>query len=92
MRDRSSYADEDWLILISTDHGRLETGGHGGDSPEETTIFIVAHGLSVVPFEGTPQIVDIAATALTHMGIEIDDAWAGAGRLVWGAAMCMMRR
>jgi len=82
VRDRSSYADENWLILISTDHGRTQIGQHGGDSPEETTIFILAHGPSVLPgpIEGTPQIVDIAVTALTHMGIEIEDGWALDGR------------
>lgn len=82
VRDRSSYADEDWLILISTDHGRTAFGSHGGDSPEETTIFIVAHGPAVAPMEGTPQIVDVAVTALTHMGVEVEDAWALDGRPV----------
>ncbi len=82
VRDRTSYADEDWLILISTDHGRTAFGSHGGASPEETTIFIVAHGAAVVPIEGTPQIVDIAVTALTHMGVEIEDEWALDGRPV----------
>ena len=29
---RPTYADEDWLILMCTDHGRTDEGGHGGDS------------------------------------------------------------
>ena len=45
VRARPGYANEDWLVLISTDHGRREDGGHGGDSPEEMTIFILASGL-----------------------------------------------
>ena len=45
VRARPGLAGEDWLVLISTDHGRREDGGHGGDSPEEMTIFILASGL-----------------------------------------------
>ena len=29
-------------MLVSTDHGRTAEGGHGGDSPEETTIFYLS--------------------------------------------------
>ncbi len=90
IRDRPAYADEDWLILISTDHGRRADGGHGGDSPEEMTIFIVAsgpatgtwHGQATSPATATQPaprpptfIVDVAATALDHLGIASDTAW-----------------
>ena len=82
IRARVTYAEEDWLILVSTDHGRRADGGHGGDSPEESTIFIFAQGPSVVPGEisGTPAIVDVAVTALTHLGIEINPNWGLDGR------------
>ena len=74
---RPTYPDEDWLILISTDHGRRPDGGHGGDSPEEMTIFILASGPATAtwPPPGPAGIVDIAATALDHLGIAIDLAW-----------------
>lgn len=74
---RPSYADENWLVLVATDHGRTDEGGHGGDSDNERTIFFLAHGPSVVPepIETTPNIVDVAVTALTHLGIDIDPAW-----------------
>ena len=77
VRARPTYADEDWLILISTDHGRRSDGGHGGDSPEEMTIFILASGPATAdwPEPGPAFIVDVAATALDHLGIEIDPAW-----------------
>jgi arylsulfatase A-like enzyme len=82
IRARVSYAEEDWLILVSTDHGRRADGGHGGDSPEELTIFFFAHGPSVIPGEilGTPAIVDVAVTALTHLGIQINPDWGLDGR------------
>ena len=39
---RSSYATEDWLILITTDHGGIG-GGHGGPSFEERMTFIISN-------------------------------------------------
>ena len=74
VRARRGYEDEDWLVLISTDHGRRADGGHGGESPEEMTIFILASGAATMnwPPPGPAFIVDVAATALDHLGIEID--------------------
>ncbi|WP_419164422.1 alkaline phosphatase family protein [Candidatus Palauibacter sp.] len=70
LRTRPAYEEEDWLVLISTDHGRREDGGHGGDSPEEMTTFILASGGATGswPVAGPTFIVDIAATALHHLG------------------------
>ncbi len=73
---RAGADDEDWLILISTDHGRNEGGGHGGDSEAELTIFYVASGASAKSETGvTPQIVDVAVTALMHLGIDVLPEW-----------------
>ena len=82
VRARSGYASEDWLVLVSTDHGRRADGGHGGDSPEEMTIFILASGRATAnwPPPGPAFIVDIAATALDHLGIAIDPGWELDGR------------
>ena len=77
VRERPTYGEEDWLILLSTDHGRNDAGGHGGNSPSETTIFFLASGPSVEPgtTECPPDIVDVAVTALAHMGLGPDPAW-----------------
>ncbi|MDP2469612.1 MAG: alkaline phosphatase family protein [Candidatus Palauibacterales bacterium] len=77
LRDRPTYADEDWLILMSTDHGRNDAGGHGGTSPSEKTIFFLASGPSVEPgrTDCPPEIVDVAVTALAHLGLGPDPAW-----------------
>lgn len=40
---RKTYDNENWLILLSTDHGGLGTS-HGGLSDEERTIFVIASG------------------------------------------------
>ena len=84
VRQRPTYALEDWLILSSTDHGRRVDGGHGGDTPEERTIYFLASG-PAVNAELVPDsvfIVDVAVTALTHLGIPIDPAWDLDGRAV----------
>ena len=39
---RQNYAAEDWLILITTDHGG-NGGGHGGPSFEERMTFIISN-------------------------------------------------
>jgi hypothetical protein len=74
---RRTYDREDWLILVSTDHGRTDAGGHGGDSDLESRIFLLASGPSVAQgtIAGGVGIVDVAVTALTHLGITIDSAW-----------------
>lgn len=84
MRDRPGYGDEDWLILVSTDHGRRPDGGHGGDSEAESTIFYLASGSGALrgPLPGTPEIVDVAVTALAHLGISPEPAWDLDGRAV----------
>ncbi len=83
IRDRPTYHQEDWLILVCTDHGHREEGGHGGTSPEETTVFYLASGPSAT--NGTlpsgVNIADIAVTAMAHLGIEIDPAWHLDGRV-----------
>jgi len=73
LRARPGYEDENWLILVSTDHGRNDAGGHGGQSPSETTIFFLASGPAVNPgrTDCPPEIVDVAATALAHMGLVV---------------------
>jgi predicted AlkP superfamily pyrophosphatase or phosphodiesterase len=82
VKARLSYTSEDWLILSSTDHGRTEEGGHGGDSDEERTIFYLASGPSAARGALTDStfVVDIPVTALTHLGIDIDPTWSLDGR------------
>lgn len=84
IRSRPSWPAENWLVVVSTDHGRRADGGHGGNSPEEMTTFILVSGPAAAlgpPAEAT-HIVDVASTALVHLGIPIDPAWGLDGRPV----------
>lgn len=84
VRARPDFRHESWLVIVSTDHGRREDGGHGGLTPEEMTIFLLVSGPGAA--RGTPQqptfIVDVAVTALAHLGIPIDPAWDLDGQVV----------
>lgn len=46
LSNRSNYANENWLILSSTDHGGNGTS-HGGNSIEEERVFFIASGNSI---------------------------------------------
>jgi predicted AlkP superfamily pyrophosphatase or phosphodiesterase len=43
MRARPKFAEEDWLVLICTDHGG-RGNSHGGDSEQERNIWLIAQG------------------------------------------------
>ncbi|HUS47753.1 MAG TPA: alkaline phosphatase family protein [Phycisphaerae bacterium] len=80
VKNRKNYANEDWLIILVSDHGGKANagGGHGGDSPEERTIFIVVSGngakKGAVVSPG-PGIVAVTPTALKFLGVEIKKEW-----------------
>jgi predicted AlkP superfamily pyrophosphatase or phosphodiesterase len=74
---------EDWLVLVVTDHGHRDAGGHGGTSPEEKTVFYLASGASASKgrLEAHANIVDIAVTAMAHLGVPADASWRLDGRV-----------
>lgn len=85
MKARKNYAQEDWLIIICTDHGGKGRGHSGGQKIAEVrTGFLILYGASVVPgviMERTTN-ADVAATALTHLGVPIQREWKFDGRPV----------
>ena len=76
LKKRDNYNKENWLILVSTDHGGSGFG-HGEDIPEHTTTFYIASGKDVNKGEIKKQVyvVDVAVTALKHLGIDIKKEW-----------------
>ena len=76
IKRRQSEHDEDWLIVITTDHGRdAQTGhNHGGQSDRERLTWIVtnAHNATLV-FDQNPGIVDIFPTICYHLGLQIPE-------------------
>ncbi|WP_194813742.1 alkaline phosphatase family protein [Nocardia sp. XZ_19_385] len=68
---RPDFASEEWLFLVTTDHGHTPAGGHGGNSRAERQSFIIAAGAGITPGRPAiePRLVDVAATALDFLGI-----------------------
>ncbi|QNS06024.1 alkaline phosphatase family protein [Streptomyces xanthii] len=81
---RSTYGNEDWLILVTADHGHTDVGGHGGSTWPERQTFMIATGGTAAPGSTRHDVKmpDIAATALAHLGIALDPAWGLDGRPV----------
>lgn len=70
---RQKKFNEDWLIVITTDHGRDSAGyHHGAQSTRERTTWIVtnAKNLNKRFLKQQPAIVDIMASLLTFLNIK----------------------
>ena len=83
VEDRRANTEEDWLVMLSSDHGGTRNS-HGLDIPEHRTVFPILDGPSVetgAKLEET-SVVDVAATAMAHLGLEVDSSWGWDGSAV----------
>jgi len=75
---REKHFKEDWVIYITTDHGRTASNGkgHGGQSDRERATWIVtnAKGLNDYFASGNPGVVDIMPTIASFLQINIPRA------------------
>ncbi|GAA1960215.1 alkaline phosphatase family protein [Agromyces allii] len=74
---RPTRAAEDWTIIVTADHGHTPTGGHGGSSPAERKVFVIAAGPGIAAgsVRDDVKISDIAPTVLAAAGIAADASW-----------------
>ncbi|MFE9044990.1 alkaline phosphatase family protein [Streptomyces sp. NPDC007818] len=77
VRARTTYADENWQVIVTADHGHTPGGGHGGNTPDERRTFVIAKGAGFAPgsVRHDVKVTDIAPTVLTHFGVAADPAW-----------------
>lgn len=70
---REDTFGEDWLIVITTDHGRTDDGfGHGGHSARERATWIVTNSKNTNShFQETPEMVDILPSMASHLELSI---------------------
>ncbi|MDP9229486.1 MAG: alkaline phosphatase family protein, partial [Bacteroidota bacterium] len=71
---REKKFNEEWVIYITTDHGRDSTGyDHGGQTERERTTWIAtnAKGLNEYFLKQQPAIVDIMPSIASFLGIKI---------------------
>lgn len=67
---RPNRDNEDWLVLMGTDHGHTDAGGHGGNTLQERSTFVLAWGDGVpAATNNTSRLPDLAASALGHLGL-----------------------
>ena len=69
---RPQFANEDWLILITSDHGGYGKS-HGIWGGQATTIPVIVAGRHVPQgcITGMPRNFDLASMALTHFGLDV---------------------
>jgi hypothetical protein len=79
---RTNYAEEDWMVILSTDHAGSGYG-HGYNIPEHREVPLIIWGAeSPGPIWPAPDAVDIVPTALRHMGVDVRSEWDLDGRAV----------
>lgn len=80
VRSRPSYDRERWTFLAVTDHGHVDSGGHGGRSPQERTAWLIAAGPGVGAAPERVRHVDVAAQVFASLGRDADRHWTLDGR------------
>lgn len=77
IQEREKQFGEEWMIVITTDHGRDAATGHnhGGQSDRERTTWIVTNvGDLNAHFRETPGAVDIAPSLLRFMKVPLPES------------------
>jgi predicted AlkP superfamily pyrophosphatase or phosphodiesterase len=78
VRGRKSFANEDWLTIVCTDHGGQGKNHSGGrTTPEIRNVFLVVSGDAAAKgiLEAPTYQVDVVGTALKHLGVIPKDEW-----------------
>ncbi len=70
---RPTFKDEDWLIMLTADHGGCHTM-HGWWDAHSQTVPVILAVRHVVngPMAGFPRTFDLPVTALAHFGIPLE--------------------
>ncbi len=74
-RARAERDDEDWLVIVTTDHGGEGTS-HGAQDAANQTVWLVVAGSGVQPGELSEATqMDVHPTLLHFLGIELESDW-----------------
>lgn len=80
---RPTRSAEDWLVVVTSDHGGRGTGhGKGHDVPEILRSFLIVSGAAAERgrFDAQTYLVDAPVTVLAHLGVETAPEWELDGR------------
>lgn len=75
---RPKLAEENWLVLVSSDHGgRGKDHGGGRGVPEIMNSFLIVNGQAAArgKIEGPTFLVDVPVTALRHLNVPLVPQW-----------------
>ncbi|WP_394666069.1 alkaline phosphatase family protein [uncultured Chryseobacterium sp.] len=61
MKSRSTYSNEDWLVVLTTDHGAVDNG-HGGGNLSERNIFTIYSNPNFTPQQISRTISESSKT------------------------------
>ena len=83
IRSRPTYGDENWLYILTPDHGGTIDGSHGRDVDAHRRIFYAVSGASAArgTIRDTVNQVDVMPTVLAHLGIAPRPEWNLDGRV-----------
>jgi predicted AlkP superfamily pyrophosphatase or phosphodiesterase len=85
VKGRKDFAAEDWLVIVTSDHGGKGTGHGGGHQiPEILNSFLIVSGPAAKrgQFEEQVYLVDAPVTALAHLGMPAKEEWQFDGKSV----------
>ena len=71
IRSRPTFKDEDWLVMVTSDHGGYARS-HGMWGGQACTIPVILSGRNIPSgrLVGAPRHYDLTATALAHFGLD----------------------
>ncbi|MEV4876245.1 HAD-IA family hydrolase [Streptomyces cyaneofuscatus] len=78
LRARPSYEEEAWTVLVVTDHGHRDEGGHGGTSEAERTAWLACAGPDITAGARPLRPVrheDVAAQVYAALDRTPDSHW-----------------
>jgi predicted AlkP superfamily pyrophosphatase or phosphodiesterase len=85
VKNRKTYAQEDWLVIVTTDHGGKGKGHGGGhNDPDVLHSFLIVSGPAARRgrFDEQVYLVDAPVTALAHLGVQPKADWKLDGRAI----------
>ncbi|WP_329376501.1 alkaline phosphatase family protein [Streptomyces sp. NBC_01351] len=77
VRSRSTYAEESWTVIVVTDHGHRDSGGHGGRTAQERTAWVACCGPDITTGPPARQLrfEDVAAQVYASLDRRADSHW-----------------
>ncbi|ASW75390.1 hypothetical protein IQ37_02380 [Chryseobacterium piperi] len=61
MKNRATYNNEDWLVVLTTDHGAVDNG-HGGGNLSERSIFTIYSNPNFTPQQISRSVIETNTT------------------------------